>query len=212
MKARHAAEELVLMGTQNDEEEAMSADHSKATSQLEDQEIAEELDLRTSLEQSARSIKVRIRHMEAYCDGLGKNPGGSSSPPRVVTEKNLRDLGHQYNLRDDLERQHQSKINMMRDRQAKRMEDLMQKHEEEIDAMAEKQHVDRHDFHIRISQEHEIFKTVFELRQSRYTARWNLAIEIKCKKLQEQDGLTYGMATAPSWPESSALPQTTTGD
>lgn len=65
--------------------------------------------------------------MEAYCDGLGRNPSSHHMPPRVVTEQNLRDLGHQYNLRDNMERQHQSKINMMRDRQANRMEELLQR-------------------------------------------------------------------------------------
>lgn len=204
LKERHSAEEVALMNKRTEDGESTAERHSKATSQLEDHQIAEELDLRTSLQQAAKSIKVRIKHMEAYCDGLGQNPNGTTLPPRVVTEQNLRDLGHQYNLRDDMERQHQSKINMMRDRQSKRMEELLEKHEEDLKALAEEHRKAKDELHSRHEQEVEQFHSIFDGRQSRATARWVLAIEVLCKELQEQHGSKYAVIDPPSWPEQIA--------
>ncbi|EFY93149.1 IBR domain-containing protein [Metarhizium acridum CQMa 102] len=205
LKARHAAEEIALMNQQAEEEGQLSQKHSKETTQLDDRQIAEELELRQSLEQAEKSIRVRIKHMEAYCDGLGQNPNGSALPPRVVTEQNLRDLGIQYNLRDDMERQHQSKINMMRDRQGKRMEELLEKHEADLQVQAEEQRKARDELVNKHKEEVGQFHSIFDGRQSRSTARWTLAIEVLCKELQEQDGLKYAVVDAPCWPEN-ALP------
>ena len=142
--------------------------------------------------------------MEAYCDGLGQNPNGTTLPPRVVTEQNLRDLGHQYNLRDDMERQHQSKINMMRDRQSKRMEELLERHEEDLETLAGEHRKAKNELHSRLEQEVEQFHSIFDGRQSRATARWVLAIEVLCKELQEQHGSKYAVIDPPSWPEKIA--------
>ncbi|EFZ01231.2 IBR domain protein [Metarhizium robertsii] len=203
LKARHAAEGIALMNQQVEEEEQLSQKHSRETSQLDDRQIAEELELRQSLEQAEKSIRVRIKHMEAYCDGLGQNPNGSALPPRIVTEQNLRDLGIQYNLRDDMERQHQSKINMMRDRQEKRMEELLEKHETDLQDQADGQRKARDELIDKHKQEAGQFHSIFDGRQSRTTARWTLAIEVLCKELQEQDGLKYAVVDAPSWPENA---------
>ncbi|GAB0132462.1 hypothetical protein EsDP_00000897 [Epichloe bromicola] len=206
LKARQAAQEVALAGKHVQDREELIEKQSKATSQMEDRQITEELDLRSTLAQAARSIKVRIKHMEAYCDGLGQNPSASNGPPRVVTEQNLRDLGHQYNLRDDMERQHQAKINMMRDRQSKRMEELAQKHQVALEALVERNQKAMDELRESLPREQKTFESVFEARQSRLTSRWILAIEVQCKQLQERDGLKYSVLAPPTWPE----PNTTT--
>lgn len=198
---RHAASEVALANGQLEEMEKVKGDHLRTTSLLEDSQITEELDLRSSLEQAARSIKVRIKHMEAYCDGLGKYPNAPDLPPRRVTEQNLRDLGHQYNLRDDMERQHEAKINMMRDRQAKRMEELVQRHDDEVTSLSEAHQKRRASLREKLFREHDTFSNTFKSRQSRCTARWALALEIQSKDLQEQDGLEYAVLSPPSWPD-----------
>lgn len=202
LKARQLAQEMALAGKHVEDKDDLTEKHARDTSQLEDRQIDEELDLRSTLDQAARSIRIRIKHMEAYCDGLGQNSSVSSSslPPRVVTEQNLRDLGHQYNLRDDVERQHQAKINMMRDRQSKRMEELVQKHEVEVDALIERSRKANAELGESLLRERKAFDSVFGARQSRLTARWLLAIEVQCKQLQERDGLRYSIVAPPSWP------------
>ncbi|KAG6038780.1 hypothetical protein E4U41_003712 [Claviceps citrina] len=207
LKARQSAREIALAAKHVEDRDGVMEKYSKDTSELEDRQIAEEMDLQSALDQAARSIMIRIKHMEAYCDGLGRKSTMPSMPPRVVTEQNLRDLGHQYNLRDDLKRQHDAKINMMRDRQSKRMEELVQKHEADLDALTERNQKAYAELGESFLRERKTFESVFEARQSRLTARWILAIDVQCRQLQEKDGLIYSAVAPPSWPE----PTTTTG-
>ncbi|OAA42768.1 IBR domain-containing protein [Metarhizium rileyi] len=206
MRTRHTAEEVALTKRLAEEKDQLSRKHSEETTQLDDRQISEELELRQSLEQAEKSIRVRIKHMEAYCDGLGQSPNGSALPPRVVTEQNLRDLGNQYNLRDDMERQNQSKINMMRDRQGKRMEGLLEKHAADLRTHAEGQGKAKDELVDRHKQEEIQFNSIFDERQCRTSAKWTLAIEVLCKELQEQDGLKYAEIDPPSWP-AKAIPR-----
>ncbi|QUC20248.1 uncharacterized protein UV8b_04489 [Ustilaginoidea virens] len=204
MRARNAAQEISLAKKQAEDEEATIRRHSKVIAQLEDHQIGEELDLRTALDQAARSINVRIKHMEAYCDNLGHKSSRASLPPRIVTEQNLRDLERQYNLRFDMEHQHQAKISMMRNRQSSRMEELIHRHGSERKKLVDGHQRARMELSNQILKDQEICNTIFEERQSRLTARWNLAIEIQCRELEEQTGLKRVM---PTTGESETLSQ-----
>lgn len=207
--ARHSQQRANLSSTHTDQGTQIRDKHVATAAQLEDHQITEEMELRASLEQSERTIRVRIRHMEAYCEGLGRNPSGHEMPPRVVTEQNLRDLGHQYNLRDDMERQHQSKVNMMRDRQANRMEELLQRQAEELVKLTETQQVEKKESDESMAREEEALRRFFQLRNARLAARWNLAIEVLCKELEDRDGVGYNPVLPPSWPDAGKTHEST---
>ncbi|KAJ6444093.1 IBR domain-containing protein [Purpureocillium lavendulum] len=200
MNARQSEREAILGDQQTAQEAQMKDAQAKATAHLEDQQIADEMELRATLDQSQRTINMRIKHMEAYCDGMGQNPTESNMPPRVVTEQNLRDLGRQYNIREDMERQHTAKINMMRDRQAKRMEDLIERQEEELEKLACSQLEEQDALLKDFAREREAVGSVFETRQARLTARWTLSIRVLCKELEAVNSVTYSPLPPPSWP------------
>lgn len=200
VREEHSLRKYALAKQHSTESARMKEKQAKDASQLEDSQIAEEMELRATLEQSERTIRVRIKHMEAYCEGLGRNPSGSQLPPRVVTEENLRALGHQYNIRDDMERQHQTKINMMRDRQAKRMEDLLDSQHEELEQLANQQQTDKANLDEALAGEDEAMESTFTARTARLNARWHLAIEVLCKELQDKTGAKYASVPPPAWP------------
>ncbi|UNI24337.1 RBR-type E3 ubiquitin transferase [Purpureocillium takamizusanense] len=197
---RRAEREATLNDQHITQETELQETQARATAELEDQQIADEMELRAALDQSQRTINMRIKHMEAYCDGMGQTPTEANLPPRVVTEQNLRDLGRQYNLREDMERQHTSKINMMRDRQSKRMEDLIERQEDELEKLAGNQIKEQHALRNDLILEDEAVGSVFQSRQARLTARWALAIKVLCKELQITDGVKYAAVSPPSWP------------
>ncbi|OAQ94367.1 IBR domain-containing protein [Purpureocillium lilacinum] len=200
MSTRRAEREAILSDQLITQETQLKERQARATAELEDQQIADEMELRAALDLSQRTVNMRIKHMEAYCDGMGQTPTESNLPPRVVTEQNLRDLGRQYNLREDMERQHTSKINMMRDRQSKRMEDLIERQEDELEKLADAQMDERDTLRKDFTREDEAVGSVFESRQARLTARWALAIRVMCKELQVSDGVRYAAVSPPSWP------------
>ncbi|KZF20424.1 hypothetical protein L228DRAFT_240946 [Xylona heveae TC161] len=175
MKARHeaAGRELVEQ-------------HRTNATNLEDRHVAEEMEQRTSLEQQYKSCLVRLKHMEAYCYG----PTGKDG--RVVTDRNLRDLRQQYKTRDDMDRLHEAKINVLRERQAKQLEALTDKQEDEYNRMEERNKQEFDSLRKAFADENSEFAQVFENRKQALVARWILAEDILRKKLEEKHHLDFG--------------------
>ncbi|KAF4339964.1 ariadne-2 [Fusarium beomiforme] len=209
MRVRFVEQKNATMQRHTELGEMMRERHSRAVSQLEDRQVAAEMDLRNSLEASERSVRIRLKHMEAYCDGLGRNsanssPGSDSQPHRVVTERDLRELGQQYNIRDGMERSHQAKINVMRDRQAKRMEELIDLQETEYENFLERNRNETEELEVQAIREEATLANLFTARKARLVRRWELAIEILRKELEDQDGVKYAPIPTPTWPAERA--------
>ncbi|KAI9163402.1 putative E3 ubiquitin-protein ligase-like protein [Paramyrothecium foliicola] len=208
MRIRHHAQKRAIVEKHVNDKDKMDERHAKTVSHLEDRQIAAEMELRVSLEQSERSVKIRLKHMEAYCDGLAQS-SDSNLPSRVVTERHLQELGHQYNIRDGIERLHQARINVMRDKQAKQMEELLDRQAAELEKLAEKQEGDLEDLAARFADEEDAIDNIFQGRRRRLTWRWQLVIMILCKELEERDKAPYALIPPPSWPLETELHQLT---
>ena len=137
--------------------------------------------------------------MEAYCDGLGRRPD-SNMPERTVTERDLRELGQQYNIRDGMERLHQAKINVMRDRQAKQMEELLGRQEKELQKLVDKREADLEDLEAEFVHDEDALARVFGDRRAKMQRRWELANEILRRELENERGAKYGTMALPEWP------------
>ncbi|KAF5616970.1 ariadne-2 [Fusarium sp. NRRL 52700] len=206
LRTRFVEQKSSMMKRHAELKESMKEKHARAVSQLEDRQVAAEMDLRNTLEASERSVRIRLKHMEAYCDGLGRNGANSSlrsdsQPHRVVTERDLRELGQQYNIRDGMERSHQAKINVMRDRQAKHMEELIDRQEAEYETLLERNRQELVELHAQAVLEEETLAHTFTARKSKLVRRWELAIEVLRKELEDQDGVKYAPIPTPTWPE-----------
>lgn len=196
-----------LIEKQNEQEEKMKERHTKTANHLEDRQVAAEMELRSTLEQSERSVKIRLKHMEAYCDGLGRTSSSDSEmPQRTVTERDLRELGQQYNLRDNMERLHQAKINVMRDRQAKHMEELLDRHEIELVKLVAQRQEELEDLEAQFAHESDNVNNLFESRRERLQRRWSLAVEVLCKELEDKESVKYTRLSTPEWPQAKATP------
>ncbi|TVY12720.1 putative E3 ubiquitin-protein ligase ARI10 [Lachnellula arida] len=178
----------------------MKERHARTAAHLEDRQVGAEMELRESHQQAERSVRIRLRHMEAYCDGLGRNASGSN-PARVVTERDLRELGQQYNVRDDLERLHQSKINVMRDKQAKQMELLLVRQEDELEKLAAKRREELEALDESFANEEDGFTRVFHERQLRLRRRWGIIEEMLRKTLEMEQKVKFAAILPVPWPE-----------
>lgn len=181
----------------------MKEKHIKIAMHLEDRQVAAEMELRATLKQSERSVRIRLRHMEAYCDGLGRAASGSN-PARVVTERDLRELGQQYNVKDDLERLHQSKINVMRDKQAKQMEQLLDRQEQEFETLAAKHAKELEVLEASFEEEDTELQKVFSERRSRLSKRWDLTEEIERTNLTAKTGFAFAPMPTIEWPDQGS--------
>jgi hypothetical protein len=166
---------------------------------LEDRQVQAEIELRGTLEQSERNVRIRLRHMEAYCTGLGKNsyPG---MPKRLVTERDLRELGQQYNLEKNMRQLHQAKINVMRDRQAKALEELQERQEEELHKFLEKNRTELEVLESTFSDEEDTFAVTLHRRRQTMDKRWNLSMRILQKEKEAKTGLKFSVLGPLEWP------------
>lgn len=200
MWTRHGQMKLDLLDRYGDLQTKMKDRHAKTAAHLEDRQVAAEMELRATLKQSERSVHIRLRHMEAYCEGLGRAASGHN-PARIVTERDLRELGQQYNLRDNLERLHQSRINVMREKQARQMEQLLERQEEELEKLALKQADDLDIQEEIFTAEEERFMELFRAREGRLRKRWVLVEEMTRRKMETRDGVGYAKLAEVDWPD-----------
>ncbi|KAG9228283.1 hypothetical protein BJ875DRAFT_252408 [Amylocarpus encephaloides] len=200
MWTRHGQSKSDLLGKHKDTLAKMKERHLRTSSHLEDRQVATEMELRASHKQAERTVMIRLHHMEAYCDGIGRDAIGSN-PARVVTERDLRELGAQYNLRDGLEHLHQSKINVMRDKQTKLMEQLIIRQEDELKRLSTKHEGQLDALESRFVNEEDGLFTIFQERRLRLKFRWNLTEEILRKKLEARNNVKYAPITPVEWDE-----------
>ncbi|RDL31495.1 Uncharacterized protein BP5553_09704 [Venustampulla echinocandica] len=200
MWTRHGQLKLDILDRYGEMLSKMKERHIRTATHLEDRQVGAELELRASHKQAERSVQIRLRHMEAYCDGLGRNASGSN-PARVVTERDLRELGQQYSVRDDLERLHQSKINVMRDKQSKQMEELLARQEDELDKLATKQAEELEGLEERFVNEEDGLADLFQQRRARLRWRWGITEEILRKQLEAREKVKFAMMKPVEWPE-----------
>lgn len=203
MWTRHHGRKSVLNEKYSDQTEKMRERHAKTEQHLEERQIAAEIELRASLEQAEKSVRIRVKHMEAYCEALGRSPVSSRDadmPPRVVTERHLRELGQQHNALEGMARLHQARINVLRDRQAKRMEELLERQEKELERLDEKREEDMEDLAAEFANEEDALTQVFDERRARLVSRWELAVQILKIEVEKVKGEEYAPISNPSWP------------
>lgn len=200
MWTRHGQAKLDVLDRYGELQAKMRERHNKTSTHLEDRQVGAEMDLRTALKQAEKSVKIRLKHMEAYCDGLGRSASGDN-PSRVVTERDLRELGQQYSIRNDMERLHQSKINVMRDKQAKQMEQLLLRQEEELKKLADKQNIELEALEETFGVEEDGFVKVFRERRERLRRRWNIIEEVKRKQLELEKKVRFAPLPSVPWPD-----------
>lgn len=199
MWTRQSQEKLSLVEKHSGMIEKMKERHAKTTSNLEDRQVQAELELRMSLEQSERNVRIRLKHMEAYCDGLGQNPD-AGMPKRTVTERDLRELGQQYNVEKNMRQLHQAKINVMRDRQSKALEELQQRQDDELDKLLEKNRAELEALESIFADQEDALAMTFNTRRNTMDKRWELSMRILQKEMEDNAGLRYSILDPLEWP------------
>lgn len=199
MWARQLQRKLALAERHSDQTDKMRERHAKTVAHLEDRQVRAEMALRETLEASERSVRIRLKYMEAYCEGLGRGGGDEdeSRPARKVTERDLRELGQQYSLRDGMERQHTARINVLRDRQLKAVEELVERQEDEWARAVARRDDETEDLAVGFALEEDDLVRELERRERGLRWRWILGVEILRRRLGGQHGVRYAAVPIP---------------
>jgi hypothetical protein len=124
-------------------------------------------------------------------------------PSRKVTQKHLEQLSQQYRVRDGMEQRHQSQINVLREKQAKRMEELMERHEKEMEALMDRKAEEIEDLAVEFTNDEEALVQVFEDRRTKLRKQWELALEILRVELEALHGKRFATMSPPGWPTNT---------
>ncbi|KAK0729911.1 hypothetical protein B0H67DRAFT_638475 [Lasiosphaeris hirsuta] len=199
MRTRQSQKRLALVERHSELMDRMKERHAKTEQHLEDRQIEAEIELQAALEQSERSVRIQLKYMEAYCNSLTKGSNGDM-PSRKVTEKHLEQLSQQYRIRDGMEQRHQSQINVLREKQGKRMEELMERHEKEMEILMDKNAEEIEDLAVEFTNDEEALARVFEERKTKLQRRWELAIEILRVEMESLHKTKFATLAPPVWP------------
>lgn len=204
MRIRHSTENLAIIEKHACQLAEIKEKHAQAIASLEDRQVAAEIELLHTLEQSEKSVKLRLKHMEAYCKNEESQLGGGM-PSRVVTERDLHELEQQYTLLEGMERQHQAKINVMRERQTKRMTELVEQQEAELEQLKTLHRDELSSQELRFAADQKSSRELFRSRQIRIATRWALQMDVLCKDQSVQNNTTYAAIPTPAWPACDGL-------
>ncbi|KAI1359118.1 hypothetical protein F5Y08DRAFT_88463 [Xylaria arbuscula] len=199
---RHAQRKVALVEKHSTAIDKMLERHAKTSANLEDRQVLAEMELRSTLDQSEKHVRVRLKHMEAYCEALGRD-SAAETPSRVVTERDLRELSQQYNIEKNMKQLHQARINVMRDRQTKALEQLLERQENEMKRLVNKNTDEVEDLELEFANEEDTLALTFSARQSSLETRWKLEMEIMRRELENARGVRYGSPSPPEWPRET---------
>ncbi|KAJ4298647.1 hypothetical protein N0V88_003678 [Collariella sp. IMI 366227] len=203
MRIRQSEKKLAVVDRFDDQIEKMRERHAKTEQHLEDRQVMAELDLQKALEELEKKMRLKIRHMEHYCNG---NVGDRSStmPERRITQEELDRLRLQHFELSHMEKRHQTRINGLREKQAKSMEELMGRNETEMDTLVDRRAEEIEDLAVEFADEAELLVQTFAERKARLERRWEVAVEILRVELERREGKTFVALPLPRWPDAGA--------
>ncbi|KIX06168.1 uncharacterized protein Z518_04142 [Rhinocladiella mackenziei CBS 650.93] len=176
--------------------------NDRAVEDLEARQLEEEMKMQKEHDLEKRTVMVRLRHMEAYCQNptplptlvdpaSGRPSIDSGLPKRTVTDKDYHNLAQQYRERDAMDTLHASKINVLRGKQKKAVENLVWKKDRGIDALKQEQKKELAAIDRDFAGKEANLKLAFGEKRTRIENRWKTRVLIERTKLERATGLKY---------------------
>lgn len=185
-----------------DQQQSMESRHADALASLEHGHLSAEMDLHRTLKLERQGCETRLRHMQAYCDPSVTIEG---MPARTVTKKDQRLMEQQRHVCNCLDNLHTSRINVLREKQAKQMERVSARQQAELERLSDDLRHEMED--LDGACEADVLQLGQDLseRKERLMARWAVAEAIERRKLENQTGETYAPLPLISWEERSRV-------
>lgn len=197
-QAKHEIQKTEVMSRYQQLEQRTRDRHHQAMITLEDRHLSAEVDLNRTLELGRQACETRLRHMEAYCNSPMLIQG---MPVRKVTDKDFLGLAQQYHVRDSIKSLHDSRINVLRERQAKQVESVLARQKGELADLNEQCRFELVGLEWTFNQTTAEDRLAAEDRKRRLARRWTLAEAIARRRLEVETGEEYAPLTPIAWDE-----------
>lgn len=179
-----------------DQERETHARHTESLSSLETRHLTAEVDLQRTLQLERQACDTRLKHMQAYCNPRSTVAG---MPSRVVTKSDYRQLEQQYHIRNGMDNLHESRINVLREKQGKQQERIVAKQEAELESLESDFERQNEELDAKFRDEEMQLQQEFAERKKRLVRRWGLAEAIERRKLEQATGETFEPLPPITW-------------
>lgn len=179
-----------------DQERETHARHTESLASLETRHLTAEVDLQRTMQLERQACDTRLKHMQAYCNPRSTVAG---MPSRVVTKSDYRQLEQQYHIRNGMDNLHESRINVLREKQGKQQERIMAKQEAELETLESDFERQNEELDEKFRDEDMHLQQEFAERKKRLVRRWGLAEAIERRKLEQATGETFEPLPPITW-------------
>ncbi|KAL4991457.1 hypothetical protein BDW68DRAFT_142064 [Aspergillus falconensis] len=167
---------------------------------MEERQLVVEMEQVREFERAKANSRTRIKYMEGYLssssppDSRSPSLSGSdlTTPSRSFTQQHKAQLAQEYHDYESMSELHAAKIKVLRDRQEIRLQEAIARMDRELDCMTQKHAAEL----IELQKEHQHEEaTILQALNSKKTKlrqKWVLEEAILRKKLEIQDGKSYG--------------------
>ncbi|KAM5476921.1 hypothetical protein MauCBS54593_000192 [Microsporum audouinii] len=165
---------------------------------IEERDLVAEISLAAELRREKQALQTSIRHMEAYFNTpppslpFDKNGFYANLQPREFTDQKRSRLSQSYHELNTLDALHESKIKVLRDRQARNFQETLRAMELESLELAKKNKEVLDDLENRRRDETMAVVTWLDERKRKLIYRWALEEGIARRRLEDETKQTYG--------------------
>ncbi|KAL9103123.1 MAG: hypothetical protein Q9163_001802 [Psora crenata] len=203
LSSKHAQSKRDSLAIYRRAQEGMEMRHAEAIAKLEQQHLAAEVDLMKALEIEAQACDVTLKHMQAYCNPREHIEG---MPKREITKADYKKLEQQYHIKNGMANLHTSRVNVLREKQAKQLERILGKQEQEMEKLAADFEAENLDLDRQLAAQEGNMQQEFAERKQRLVWRWQTVEAVERRKLEKDTGEEYGALPTIEWGDPSDDP------
>ncbi|CAG8289804.1 unnamed protein product [Penicillium olsonii] len=210
LRRRHETAVLERQSDNRRQEEEKREKNIDDIVRLEERQLAVEIEQQREFDRAKVNSSTRIKHMEGYFRNASPPPspaGGSSraerssesfsesdstAPARVFTRQHMEQLEQQYHSHESMDKLHDARIKVLRDRQELKLQEAIARTEQELDDLCNRHTQEIATLKIEHRQEEISLTAGLQSKEKTLCKRWHLEEAVLRRRLELRDGQLYG--------------------
>ncbi|KGO77379.1 hypothetical protein PITC_040330 [Penicillium italicum] len=185
----------------------------QATNQIEERQLAVEIEQQREFDRAKMNSRTRIKHMEGYLRNASPPPSpagtsiraersgrssesfsesDSTPPARVFTRQHMEQLEQQYHSHKSMDQLHDARIKVLRDRQELKLQEATARMEKELDEMCNRHTRDIVTLQGEHQREEASLMQALDTKKTNLRHRWYLEEAVLRRHLEVRHGQSYG--------------------
>ncbi|CAG7966347.1 unnamed protein product [Penicillium nalgiovense] len=188
----------------------------QAIVQIEERQLAVEIEQQREFDRAKMNSRTRIKHMEGYLRNASPPPSpagtptraerserserssesfsesDSTPPARVLTRQHMEQLEQQYHSHKSMDQLHDARIKVLRDRQELKLQEATARMEKELDEMCNRHIQDVAALQAEHQREESSLIQALETKKTTLQRRWYLEEAVLRRHLEVRHGQSYG--------------------